>query len=406
MRRPGLLFVMNDLRPGGAEMFVIRLAKYLQNDFDIHVYSCFPEMDDPDFEQQFRDEVSFIRFPNPPDTLSPWKEFLYWKLNAMAALFGIKGLYVKLKERNRKRHFRKQIREKNIQVINSSSSHSDGFAVNYLKKHFNIPAVVTMHSAYNKENWGDQTHHEKFFSTSRLILENASAILYTADANAVIFNRLEKYAGVTPKKVYLGYVPKKTALSRLEMAIPEDAFVVTMMARGIEEKGWQQALNAFDQLLLSRPNSYLFLIHTETEHIAYLRAKWAHDSRIRFEGYVADPSGILSNSDCTILPSHFPESLPYAITESLAYGIPVFATEIAEIPQMLNTPIGIAGELIPFAKDGVADSEALAQLLTRASLDSEYLNRMKQVAHQAFQRFTMDECGNQYELVFRELMNG
>ena len=46
MKRPGLLFVINDIRPGGAEMFMFRLAAYLQDSFSIFILSLSPDQDD------------------------------------------------------------------------------------------------------------------------------------------------------------------------------------------------------------------------------------------------------------------------------------------------------------------------------------------------------------------------
>lgn len=406
MKRPGLLFVLNEIRPGGAEMFVIRLANFMQADFNIHIYSCFPENDDAQFVAQFRESVPFEFLPHPDARLPAWREFLYWKLNAIAARFGTEGLYVRLRKQYRLRHFARELKARKIQVVNSSASHSDGFAVNYLKKHFGIPAVLSLHSAYNRENWGESGQHEAYFRSVKSILHGADALLYTADHNLEILQHLPPPSEVLVEKVYLGYEPQRVVQTRTDLGWPEGAFVITMMARGIPEKGWEPALEAFVMLQEKGVNAQLNLIHTDSQHMQELQVRYAGNPSVRFMGFVADPSALLAHSDCTILPSHYPESLPYAITESLAYGTPVFATPVAEIPHMLETPSGTAGGIVPFTNEGVADSVVLAEQLYRAATEADHLLQLRQRADLAFRKFSMEQCGGRYLEVFKQLMHG
>lgn len=406
MKKPGILFVMNTLRPGGAEMFVLRLAKYLSSSFDIHIYSCLSHQDSPEFIGQFENTVRVQWLNDIPAELPKWKEWLFWKSNALASVIGIQGFYSKLKQNERKRYFQRELKNRNIKIINSSETHSDAFAINYLKHHFGIPVVVTLHSAYNKENWGVGDFQKRFFENALNVLGGADSILYTAEANLEIFKQLRNYSGPQPEKVYLGYVPIKTHSIRADLGIPKDAFVVSMMARGIPEKGWQQAIEAFFELLKQVPNSYLLLIHTDTPFLSDLKNKYATTEQIQFLGYLENPANVLASSDCSILPSHFPESLPYAITESLACGTPVFATPIAEIPEMLKTNIGFAGNLIPFNSDNVADSKKLAELLVELASSTSLRKELRQRAEKAFQKFSMEACGSRYKRQFDILVDG
>jgi glycosyltransferase involved in cell wall biosynthesis len=407
MKGKGLLFVVNELRPGGAEMFIIRLAKFMQSEYTIYVHSCFPENDDADFVRQFNEEVPFSRFPNQQYTLPKWKEKVFWKINAVGVVLRQKGLFAKLRKLDKIRFYKQEVKKHNICITNSSASHSDDFAVNYLKRNFGIPAVISMHSAYNSENWGNNKEIQAdFFCQMTPILCGADALLYTADHNIALLGHLPPLKNVLVEKVYLGYEPKKVTLSRQSLTIPENAFVVTMMARGIPEKGWEQAIGAFSLLLNNRADSLLILIHTNTQYMHELQVRHKHETRIRFVGYVADPSAILHNSDCTVLPSHYPESLPYAITESLAYGVPVFATPIAEIPQMLQTSEGTAGALIPLDENGVASVSDLASELIKAATDKWHLKAMKNRSTLAFAKFSMSQCGERYKQVFEQLIDG
>ena len=405
MKKPGVLFVMNTLRPGGAEMFVLRLAKYLSNNFQIHIHSCFPEQDEPAFVEQFRTDLEFEFLEDAPK-IGKAKSWFFWKMNAIAALLGHKGLYVKLCAWQREKYFRKELNRRNIKVVNSSSAHADSVAVNFFKKNFGIPAVLSLHSAYNQENWGaDPKANEAFIAAVKPTLRGADALLYTADHNAAIFEHVPPTEQQVVEKIYLGYEPKPISKNRIDLGWPNDAFVVSMMARGIPEKGWKPCIDAFLKLTEVKPNSMLILIHTDTEHMQELRKKFQEVKSIVFAGFLSDPSAVLSNSDCTVLPSHYPESLPYAITESLAYSRPVFATPVAEIPQMLHTDAGPAGGIIPFTSAGVADDGVLADYLIKMASDSAHSKELCDRAHNAYQKFSMENCGGRYAQIINRLID-
>jgi glycosyltransferase involved in cell wall biosynthesis len=403
--KKGILFVINELRPGGAEMFLLRLAHYLESDFEIHIYCLFPATNDEAFVNLLKSKVKFKFLPPFQGRLSDLRTNTYWKLNAIGILFKKKGIFTKLVERDKRIYFRKEIIKRKIRVINTSGISSDNFAVNYLNKYFKIPVLLTMHSDYNQEFWDvEGRSKDVFLKLAESIFTNSAVIAYTADHNINVFKELINYKGIKPEKCYLGHTPTAPKSNRMELGIGEDAFVIVMMARGIIEKGWVEAIKAFTILQMQNANSYLLLISTETEHIQKLKEENEENSHIIFKGYQAEPSTFLHSSDCMIFPSHFPESLPYAITEALACGKPVFACPIAEIPLMLETEEGIAGELIPLTNEGVADHFFLAEKLIELANDLQLLTRKQVLAEKAFAKFSMEKCGEFYKEKLLDIM--
>ncbi|HUQ27154.1 MAG TPA: glycosyltransferase family 4 protein [Usitatibacter sp.] len=83
-------------------------------------------------------------------------------------------------------------------------------------------------------------------------------------------------------------------------------------------------------------------------------------SRVCFVGPVFgnDKVKLLSGADVMVLPS-YSEGLPYALLESMAAGVPVIATPVGAIPDVVSD--GIHGFLVP-PRDGKAIAEALAVL--------------------------------------------
>ncbi len=82
--------------------------------------------------------------------------------------------------------------------------------------------------------------------------------------------------------------------------------------------------------------------------------------RVCFVGPIfgTDKVKLLFGADVMVLPS-YSEGLPYALLESMAAGVPVIATPVGAIPDVVSD--GIHGYLVP-PRDGKAIAEALAML--------------------------------------------
>ncbi len=92
--------------------------------------------------------------------------------------------------------------------------------------------------------------------------------------------------------------------------------------------------------------------------------RYAHalgiSTRVAFTGPVfgADKVRLLEGAHAMLLPS-YAEGLPYALLESMAAGVPVIATPVGAIPDVMTD--GIHGLLVA-PRDGKAIAEALAEL--------------------------------------------
>jgi glycosyltransferase involved in cell wall biosynthesis len=78
---------------------------------------------------------------------------------------------------------------------------------------------------------------------------------------------------------------------------------------------------------------------------------------VRFLGWREDVGEILSSqSDLLVLPSLSNECLPYAILEAMSHGLPVVATDVAGIPELVVDTV--TGRIVP-----PGDSVALARAI-------------------------------------------
>lgn len=89
------------------------------------------------------------------------------------------------------------------------------------------------------------------------------------------------------------------------------------------------------------------------------------DSRVKFLGSTADVAGLLSQADLAVLPS-YTEGLPNAVLEAMANSLPVVATDVGGVRQMLSCG---AGTVVP-ARDPKALADAIRRYLENADLRS------------------------------------
>lgn len=159
----------------------------------------------------------------------------------------------------------------------------------------------------------------------------------------------------------IGSVERRAEL-RKRLEIPADCFVVTIVAVLRPEKNHGMLLRSAGEVL-SRDKNFLFLIVGDGEEAGNLQTivrELSLGTAVRFMGLRSDIPEILSVSDVSVLCSYpVVETFPIAVLESMASGVPVVATSVGSIPEMIED--GVDGILIP-SGDERALTEALVTL--------------------------------------------
>jgi len=120
--------------------------------------------------------------------------------------------------------------------------------------------------------------------------------------------------------------------------------------------------------------------------------------RVCFVGPVFGPDKVrlLGGADAMVLPS-YSEGLPYALLEAMAGGVPVIATPVGAIPDVVAD--GIHGFLVP-PRDGKAIAEALAVLAG----DRERLSWMSRACRRRIRAaFSIDRLAQELALMYSNL---
>jgi glycosyltransferase involved in cell wall biosynthesis len=160
---------------------------------------------------------------------------------------------------------------------------------------------------------------------------------------------------------------------RDEFNIPRDAFVVGVVARMVNEKGFRELLEALARFRKIAPNAYLlhvgFVDRSRRDEVTPdLAAKHGVAEFCRFVGQRPDVDRIMLGMDVFCLPS-YREGYPRSVMEANAMGLPVIVTNIRGCREAVID--GVNGLLVP-----VRQVEPLVDALKRLYEDTDLRQRL------------------------------
>lgn len=397
-----ILLVIDYLGVGGAEAFVLRLARALsEQHHQVGVFEVFPERHNARF-------VAGAFMGSNPVTIhqwqpSTWRDRLAWYSGKMVGSRDLHGRVQAWRNPKRKAAFHHALAMGNYQVINSHLIRSDRFVA---ENHRGLPYIISMHGSYEREykNISEQGRDmDSWLAVVKPMLEGAGAITIASEKNRLV----PELAGLPPgrlQKVYYGY----TALNKDPQSSkthPGGRLVYGMVARGHEDKGWRQVLKAFRQVHAQYPDTRLELAYSDTAYMREVERESACEPGVVFHGFRDDVPAMLAGCDVGLLPTTFSgESLPNSVIEYLGAGIPVIATDIGDIPDMLTGESSLAGQLLPLDASGAFAVSDLASAMKRYMEDAELWQQHRAQSGPASAKFDMGRCSSAYIEIFERCL--
>jgi glycosyltransferase involved in cell wall biosynthesis len=185
--------------------------------------------------------------------------------------------------------------------------------------------------------------------------------------------------------------------SRSELRIAPDDVVVTVVANLRANKDYPTLFRAAEAALRQAPSLRFMSIGQgplEESLRSDLRSRDLGD-RFVMLGYHSDPARVLAASDIFTLSSRF-EGLPIAMLEAMAQGLPVVATAVGGVAEVVRE--GCEGLLVP-----AGDHDALAAAYTRLALRPDLRRELGERAAQRAGDFDISVAARQLEVIYREL---
>lgn len=179
-----------------------------------------------------------------------------------------------------------------------------------------------------------------------------------------------------------------------ELGFPDGAPLVAVVARLSPVKGIDDFVRAASRLAGSFPEARFVLFGSRpgqsqnpeepdslyAEKMHRLACELGVGDRVFFAGCRTDMAELLPELTISVLPSHT-EGLPNAVLESMAAGVPVVATNVGGIPEVIEHEI--TGLLVPPHHPGALAS-AISRLLKDPALAASLATEAKRAAKERF----------------------
>lgn len=236
-----------------------------------------------------------------------------------------------------------------------------------------------------------------------------------ADAGIAISEAIRRFAiayeGVSPQKIHTIHYgldpasvhapPDARTRLRQELGLPADAPLVGSVCRLIEQKGLDNALDGFAQVVAEFPAAH-YAIAGDGPLRGALEAQAARlgvADRVHFLGWRADAPAIFAALDVLLAPSRW-EGFGLVFLEAMALGVPVISTRVSAIPEVIAD--GETGWLVP-----PDDPAAIAGALRAALVDPDERCRRGEAGRARLEsQFTVDAMVERTLAVYRGVVGG
>jgi glycosyltransferase involved in cell wall biosynthesis len=377
-RRIKVLFLIDSLGPGGAERLMIDLLPALR---DLGVDS----------------EVIAIqeRHGNPvADDLRA--------VGVDVSTIGIE----RLRERGALARVTAAIERANPDILHTQLEFADILG-SVAASRLGIPSISTIHTLDRPPRWTKEAARSRLTAwtlrrrTSRVIAVSESArnhVLRKAGLpkrhTAAIHNGID----LAP---FVAVGAEDRLRTRSELGIGSDDPVIITVAVLRQPKGIADMLAAMPTLLESHPRLTYLVVGggTDRSRLDGLVSELGVTQSVHFAGRRSDIPNMLAASDLFVLPS-LTEALPTVLIEAMAVGVPVVATQVGGVPEIVDN--GTTGLLVPPSSSPPALAEAVGRLL-----DSPRQRRAMGLAgrRKALDRFSIERQASRLTAEYRVLLS-
>lgn len=362
-----ILYVITQQDAGGAQKYVLDLAAYFHGSIAAGLEG------DQLGEKATAQHIPFYPLPNMRRAINPYRDVL--------ALMELVRLIQRL--------------QPNIVHTNSSKAGILGSLASWL---CGVPTVFTAHGFQYLE---PMPKLKKWFfwlcelacrPLRNFVITVSEHDRDTALHNLVITKNRSKtiYHGITSPN----FLSSEEARNRLKL--PQSDIYIGTIANLYRTKGIDILLEAFAQTRHAIPQAHLVIIGDgpERSRLVQQASRLSLTNQISFLGQLPNAAQYLRAFDLFVLPSR-KEGFPYVLLEALAGGLPVIATQVGGVAELVHH----AAQLVP-PNEPHALAAALGQLLTNRELQNSLSNK----AHDQFQNFSLPHMLTATQTIYEQLL--
>ncbi|MFI3244206.1 MAG: glycosyltransferase [Akkermansia sp.] len=265
----------------------------------------------------------------------------------------------------------------------------------------NVKHIAVLHGMY------ELVQEDILVQQGPVLNDSVDRWLYIADKNLPPFKKIDIYNSNTFYKVRNGLqtgVPE--AIKRDQFGIPEDAYVLVSVSRGILEKGWIESVDAVSKARdISGKDIHLVLVGSGEAKDA-LEARSDLPSFVHLAGFQRNTRAYIAMGDTLLLASRFKgESFPLVVLDAIMCSKPVIASDLGETRAMITHESGdLAGEIFTLDDQGNIPIGDLAQIVAEFAATPELVKKTAAVSQELIERFSIGEVAADYMKHYHDVL--
>lgn len=370
-----VLELVGSFHRGGAEVFVLNLAKHIdKSKFNIIVCSV------------VRDDMSFI-------DVSEFKNVKLISLSRSAHSGRLKGIL----------ELCRIVKKKKVDIIHTHCQSPDfyGRIVGLIMR---IPVITTIHSTKGYSKFRENTFG---LLTKKYIAISDKCYKYMIEEVMIPCTKIIRINnGVDTNLFKRKILNSERYLSNFGIIKTEDkpSFIITTVANLSTPKGYDYLIeSAFEVIhrLKSEFNVYFLFVGDDTSDYSKLIKEKVNSLKISdqiiFTGVRKDIPEIFSISDLYISSSRY-EGLSISIIEAMAAGLPIIATDVGSIREMIENEV--SGIIIP-----PEDPKAIAEKVIELVQNPSKRRSLGENARKESLKFDIRNVATQHEELYGNIIN-
>lgn len=298
------------------------------------------------------------------------------------------------------------VKQHNAHLIHVNQQYFSNYGV-ILSRICRIPVVIHLRGVESDEFY-DQFARKIIAADKIIAVSEAAKWRMLEYIGLKMGKKKEEIVSKRVRVVYDGFRQPDNGLTAEELHkqfhIPAQRRVVGIVGQVTPEKGLSEFIDGAALALKGGPNLHFIVVGTDPDRgrdfDTTVKAKVRDlgiGEHFTFTGYRRDAATLISGMDVSVLAS-WQDAFPRVVLESLSAGVPVVATSVGGVPEMVED--GVSGLLIP-PRDPAALAKALLRVL---AMDSAQRLEMTAQGRQSVNRFSMESHVQQITGIYDEVL--
>jgi len=267
----------------------------------------------------------------------------------------------------------------------------------FLRKHFRLPTIVTLQVGTIDYITGIKGYFIRKIEKFMIRLINNNSSLVTAPSNNVKDNGVT--LGIKTNKCII--IPNGVSQSffKVKRSFVSKPKKVIFIGRLIANKGPQILVESANIVLKKIPNIQFFIVGDGPlrGNLEKYCQKNNLSTNIKFFGALEDTREILKECDLYARPS-FTDGMPLGLLEAMASELPVVASNIAGITEIIQH--GKTGHIVP-----VGNVKELARAITELFMNPSYMEKIAKNGHELVQsKYDWAKIAIEYEKCYKMVL--